>query len=113
MKKSLLFIPDISGFTKFIQTTEADHSQHVIAELLEVMIDANILTADISRVQMDSIEGVQIINLHSLSNALKPLMETGELIKIKVQRFGKEPRQGVGYLDDGTITFSRRLQFGH
>ncbi|MCB1115444.1 MAG: TRAM domain-containing protein, partial [Chlamydiia bacterium] len=67
------------------------------------LIDANILTADISRVQMASIEGVQIINLHSLSNALKPLMETGEMIKIKVQRYGKEPRQGVGYLDDGTM----------
>jgi len=67
------------------------------------LIDANILTADISRVQMASIEGVQIVNLHSLSNALKPLMETGEMVKIKVQRYGKEPRQGVGYLDDGTM----------
>ena len=52
---------------------------------------------------MASIEGVQIINLHSLSTALKPLMETGEMIQIKVQRYGKEPRQGVGYLDDGTM----------
>lgn len=67
------------------------------------LTDANILTADISRVQMASIEGVQIINLHSLSNALKPLMEKGEIIKIKIQRHGKEPRQGVGYLDDGTM----------
>ena len=67
------------------------------------LIDGNILTADISRVQMASIEGVKIINLHSLSNALKPLMETGEMIRIKVQRFGKEARQGVGYLDDGTM----------
>jgi len=30
-------------------------------------------------------------------------METGEMVKIKVQRYGKEPRQGVGYLDDGTM----------
>ena len=67
------------------------------------LLDANILTSDISRVQIASIEGIQIINLNSLSNALKPLMETGELIKIKVQRYGKEPRQGVGYLDDGTM----------
>ena len=41
MKKCLLFIPDISGFTKFIQTTEVEHSQYVIAELLEVLLDAN------------------------------------------------------------------------
>lgn len=67
------------------------------------LIDANLLTADISRVQMSSIEGVRIINLHALSNSLKPLMQTGEFIKIKIQRFGKEPRQGVGYLEDGTM----------
>ena len=67
------------------------------------LIDANILSADISRIQMSSIEGIRIINLHSLSNALKPLMQAGEFIKIKIQRYGKEPRQGVGYLDDGTM----------
>ncbi|HSW86764.1 MAG TPA: TRAM domain-containing protein [Rhabdochlamydiaceae bacterium] len=67
------------------------------------LLDANILTADISRIQMASIEGIRIINIHSLSNALKPLMQTGEYIKIKIQRYGKEPRQGVGYLEDGTM----------
>lgn len=66
-------------------------------------MDANILTADISRVQLPPVEGVRIINIHALSNALKPLMQTGEEIKIKVQRYGKEPRQGVGYLEDGTM----------
>ncbi|HEY2810884.1 MAG TPA: TRAM domain-containing protein [Rhabdochlamydiaceae bacterium] len=67
------------------------------------LLDANLLTADISRVQMSFIEGIRIINMHSLSNALKPLMQAGEYIKIKIQRYGKEPRQGVGYLDDGTM----------
>jgi len=67
------------------------------------LLDTNILTADISRIQMSKVEGVKIINIHSLSNALKPLMEAGEHIKIKIQRLGKEPRQGVGYLDDGTM----------
>ena len=41
MAKSLLFLPDISGYTKFIQTTEVEHSQHIISELLEVLIAAN------------------------------------------------------------------------
>ncbi len=67
------------------------------------LIDANILTADISRVQIASIEGVRIINIHALSNALKPLMQAGEQIRIKIQRYGKEPRQGIGYLEDGTM----------
>jgi uncharacterized protein YacL len=67
------------------------------------LLDAQILSADISRVQMASIEGIGVINLHALSNALKPLMQAGEFIKIKIQRHGKEPRQGVGYLEDGTM----------
>lgn len=67
------------------------------------LLDANILTADISRIQSATIEGVRVINIHALSNALKPLMEAGEMIKIKIQRYGKEPRQGVGYLEDGTM----------
>ncbi len=67
------------------------------------LLDANIMTADISRVQIASIEGIKIINIHVLSNALKPLMQAGEQIKIKIQRYGKEPRQGIGYLDDGTM----------
>lgn len=67
------------------------------------LLDANILSSDISRVQMGSIEGITVVNIHALSNALKPLMEGGELIRIKIQRYGKEPRQGVGYLEDGTM----------
>ena len=41
MTSSLLFLPDISGFTEFVQNTEVEHSQHVISELLEVLIEAN------------------------------------------------------------------------
>lgn len=67
------------------------------------LLDGNILTADISRIQTAAIEGVRFINIHALSNALKPLMQTGEQIRIKIQRYGKEPRQGVGYLEDGTM----------
>ncbi len=55
MSKSLLFIPDISGFTKFIQTTEVEHSQHVIAELLEVLIDANTQGFQLAEVEGDAL----------------------------------------------------------
>lgn len=66
-------------------------------------MDANIMTSDINRIQQASHEGVCIINIHMLSNALKPITQTGEFINIKIQRYGKEPRQGVGYLEDGTM----------
>ncbi|MCE5315791.1 MAG: hypothetical protein LLG04_00320 [Parachlamydia sp.] len=65
--------------------------------------DANLMTADINRVQQAMIDGIRIINLHMLANALKPITQAGEFLHIKIQRYGKEPRQGVGYLEDGTM----------
>ena len=55
MAKSLLFIPDISGFTQFVKTTEIEHSQHVIAELLEVLIDANTLDLELAEIEGDAL----------------------------------------------------------
>ncbi len=55
MSKSLLFIPDISGFTKFVQTTEVEHSQHVISELLEVLIDANTQELELAEIEGDAL----------------------------------------------------------
>lgn len=85
--------------------TDFPEVKEIHAKLIRLarLIDANIITADISRVETASIEGIKIINLHSLSNALKPLTQTGEIIYIKVQRLGKEQNQGVGYLEDGTM----------
>lgn len=55
MSKSLLFIPDISGFTKFVQSTEIEHSQYVIAELLEVLISANTEALTLAEVEGDAL----------------------------------------------------------
>lgn len=88
-----------------IEDTEFTDTSDPFSLLLRLarLNDANILTADISQAQIPAVEGIKIINLHSLSNALKPLMQAGESLKIKVQRSGKEPNQGVGYLEDGTM----------
>ena len=52
---SLLFIPDISGFTKFITETELIHSQHIISELISVIINQNILDLKISEIEGDAV----------------------------------------------------------
>ena len=52
---TLLFIPDIGGFTKFVHNTEITHSQHIIAELLEVLIDANEMGLTVSKIEGDAI----------------------------------------------------------
>lgn len=55
MSQSLFFIPDISGYTNFIQNTEIEHSQHVIAELLEVLLDANIENLELAEIEGDAL----------------------------------------------------------
>jgi len=55
MAKSLLFIPDISGFTHFVQTTEVEHSQHVISELLEILIAANTQDLRLAEIEGDAL----------------------------------------------------------
>lgn len=107
-KRSLETVKKLEAFSELglrYNDTDFPEVKEIMAKLIRLarLLDANIMTADISRVQMAAIEGVRVINLHALSNALKPLMQTGEHIRIKIQRYGKEPRQGVGYLEDGTM----------
>lgn len=53
--KGLLFIPDISGFTRFVTETEIDHSRRTIQELLEVVIDANQIGLEVSEIEGDAV----------------------------------------------------------
>jgi len=56
MKNSgLIFIPDISGFTQFVTSVDLIHSQHIIQELLEVILDANEMDLNVSEVEGDAI----------------------------------------------------------
>jgi len=53
--QGLLFIPDISGFTRFITETEIDHSRHIIEELLGAVIDANEIGLEVSEIEGDAV----------------------------------------------------------
>jgi Protein of unknown function (DUF2652) len=53
--KGLLFIPDISGFTRFVNETEIGHSRLIIQELLEILIDANQIGLEVSEIEGDAI----------------------------------------------------------
>ena len=53
--RGLLFIPDISGFTKFVNETEIEHSRLIIQELLEILINANDIDLSISEIEGDAI----------------------------------------------------------
>ncbi len=56
MKRDTLFlIPDISGFTKFVKQTEVLHGQHIVSELLEILIDSNELGLTLSEIEGDAL----------------------------------------------------------
>lgn len=63
-------------------------------------LNAYILTTEVPSTRL---EGVNFISLDAIASAVKHGPQRGEIISIKIQRVGKEPRQGVGYLDDGTM----------
>lgn len=64
---------------------------------------AKILTTDYNLNKVAQIEGVQILNINDLANAVKPAAVPDENIEVKIIKEGKEAEQGVGYLDDGTM----------
>ncbi len=62
-----------------------------------------ILTNDFNLNRVAQVQGVQVLNINDLANAVKTILLPGETITIKVIQEGKELGQGVGYLDDGTM----------
>lgn len=66
-------------------------------------LNAKILTNDFNLNKVAQIEGVLVLNINDLANALKPAVLPDEQMEVKIIKEGKEPSQGVGYLDDGTM----------
>lgn len=67
------------------------------------LLDAKIITNDFNLNKVAELQGVSVLNIHELANALKPVVLPGESIKVFVIKEGKEHNQGVAYLDDGTM----------
>ena len=66
-------------------------------------IGALIVTTDYNLNKLAQIQGVDVLNVNELANALKPVVLPGESLAVRVIREGKEEDQGVAYLDDGTM----------
>jgi uncharacterized protein YacL len=62
-----------------------------------------IVTTDFNLNKVAQIQQIKVLNINELANAIKPEFVAGERFELKIIREGKEARQGVGYLDDGTM----------
>ena len=63
----------------------------------------SILTNDFNLNRVAELQGVRVMNINSLANAVKPAVLPGEELRVRVIQEGKEAGQGVGFLDDGTM----------
>jgi uncharacterized protein YacL len=65
--------------------------------------NARIMTNDFNLNKIATLRGVDVINLHDLAKALRPVALPGEALHVKIVKPGEAPGQGVGYLEDGTM----------
>ncbi len=67
------------------------------------VMQAKVFTNDYNLNKVAELQGVKVLNINDLANALKPVVMPGEEMEIKILKEGKEHEQGVAYLDDGTM----------
>ncbi|MDO8532407.1 MAG: PIN domain nuclease [Dehalococcoidia bacterium] len=70
---------------------------------LAVKLHSPILTTDYNLNRVAEIQGIKVLNVNELANALKPVVLPGEEMPLRVIQEGKEAGQGIGFLDDGTM----------
>jgi len=91
---------------KVMETSRTDFRQMTVDQkvvALAKQIRGGVLTNDFNLNKVASVQGIPVINLNDLANALKPRYIPGDRLNIRVIREGEGAGQGVGYLDDGTM----------
>jgi hypothetical protein len=90
-----------------VQIVETDFPEvkEVDLKLIELAkrLSGKIVTNDFNLNKVAQLRGVAVLNINELANALKPVVLPGEVLRVFVLKEGKEPGQGVAYLDDGTM----------
>ncbi len=88
-----------------ISDTDFENIHEVDAKLVKFAKQAHapIITNDFNLNKVAELQGVKVLNINELANAVKPALLPGEEMEVKIIQEGKEAGQGVGYLDDGTM----------
>lgn len=88
-----------------IHDKKFDDVQEVDSKLLKLtqFLNGKIITNDYNLNKVAEVQGIDVLNINDLANAVKPVVLPGEEMTIQVVRDGKESGQGLAYLDDGTM----------
>jgi uncharacterized protein YacL len=93
--------------TVSVQIVEDDFPtvREVDLKLIELakVYEGKIITNDFNLNKVAQLQGVEVLNINELANALKPIVLPGETMRVFILKEGKEYNQGVAYLDDGTM----------
>jgi len=90
----------------FVVIEESVPEQEEVDAKLMVLAEryaAALVTTDHNLARAATIRGIRVVNPHALGEALRPLFATGEHVELRITKRGREPGQGVGYLEDGTM----------
>ncbi|APW60234.1 PIN/TRAM domain-containing protein [Paludisphaera borealis] len=91
-------LPEMAG------VREVDQRLVILAKHL----GGKVVTNDYNLNKIARLQGVEVINLNDLANAMKPIVLPGENLNVKLIKRGEEPGQGIGYLDDGTMVVAEQ-----
>lgn len=88
-----------------IDRQDFDNLNDVDAKLvaLALRMNAKIVTNDYNLAKVAEVQGIRILNINQLANALKPVVLPGEILRLQILKEGKEQGQGIAYLEDGTM----------
>lgn len=88
-----------------IDPRDYSDTDEVDVKLLRLCREKNgtVVTNDYNLNKVASVAGLRVLNINDLANAVKPMLMAGEDLTVHIVREGKEPGQGVAYLDDGTM----------
>lgn len=88
-----------------IDRQDFDNINDVDAKLvaLALRLNAKIVTNDYNLSKVAEVQGIRILNINQLANALKPVVLPGEVLRLQILKEGKEQGQGIAYLEDGTM----------
>jgi len=81
------------------------NGEDVDAKLVKLakIMESKIFTTDFNLNRIAALQGVKVLNINELANALKPVVFPGEVMEVRLLKEGKEYNQAVAYLDDGTM----------
>ncbi len=98
-------IKRIPKMNVIIPQTDFPSVRDVDQKLIELarQMGAKIITNDFNLAKVAQLRGVEVLSINELANSLRPVVRPGETMSVFILKEGKEPNQGVAYLDDGTM----------